>query len=542
MFADIVLKSNVIYTGKGSEVISGGVAVKDNKILAVGSNDEIDKYIGKDTDVKEYEDKLIMPGLIDDHLHVVMGAMVMGNDIQLEGTRSAEECVENVRQFLEKNPDTSLVMAMGWMLSAWDKREWPTKEMLDEVSTEIPICLTTADGWFVWVNSKALELFGYIKESISDEFSEYVRKDENGELTGILYSIGGNPANYMALDIEQEKAEEMVYDSFKEYSKYGITAAGDLSNERQIEREPKAFALYRDMEKKGKLNVRMYVYPAIDNDTTFARAKELREQYKDGYVIMPGLKAYMDGVIDGYTGVLVEPYQHDENNPNFNAEPIYTQERMDELVTAANREGFPVRIHCTGDGSTRMCLNSFEASLKANGRHGLHNSVEHIEMLHEDDYDRFRELDVFAGKQPIHLQLCNEPFMLDVIGEKRWRKSHPLKSLIDAGAKVAISTDFPIVEVNPFHNIHAAMTRCMPDGTPVGTTGDDAMDIYQSLYAYTYMGAYALNQEDKLGSLEAGKLADIAVINGRVIDETAEVIRDREALLTMMDGRIVYEA
>lgn len=542
MFADIVLKSNIIYTGKGSEVISGGVAVKDNKILAVGAEEMLMPYIGKDTVVKEYNDQLIMPGFIDDHLHVMMGAMIHSNDIDLEGTRSAEECVEKVRAFLDKNPDAGLVLAMGWMISAWDKHEWPTKEMLDEVSTEIPICLSTADGWFVWVNSKALELFGYTKETVSEEFSEYVKKDENGELTGMLYSVGGNPANYMTLDIDRAVAKNMVENSLAIYSKYGITACGDLSNERVIDREPEAFEIYRDMEKQGRLNVRMYVYPAIDNDTEFKYAKELREKYKDGYVIMPGLKAYQDGVIDGYTGVLVEPYQHDKDNPEFNAEPIYTQERLDELVTAANREGFPVRIHCTGDGSTRMSLNSFEASIKANGRHGLRNAVEHIEMLHEDDFARFAELDVFAGKQPAHLLLSTEEFMLEAIGEERWRKSMPLKSMIDAGAKVALSTDFPIVEVNPFYTLYASVTRCMPDGTPVGADVSDSIDIYQALHAYTYMGAYALCCEDKLGSLEEGKLADIAVINGRVIDEAPEKLLEREAVLTMMDGRIVYEA
>lgn len=542
MYADIVLKSNLIYTGRGAEVISGGVAVKENKILAVGSDDSIASYIDAETVVKEYEDQLIMPGFIDDHLHVMMGAMIHSNDIDLEGTKSAQECVEKVRTFLDKNPDAGLVLAMGWMISAWDRHEWPTKEMLDEVSTEIPICLSTADGWFVWVNSKALELFGYTKKTVSDEFSEYVKKDENGELTGMLYSIGGNPANYMTLDIDRQIAEKMLEDSLAIYSRYGITAAGDLSNERVIDREPEAFEIYRDMEQQGRLNVRMYVYPAIDNDTEFKYAKELRDKYKKGYVIMPGLKAYQDGVIDGYTGVLVEPYQHDKDNPDFNAEPIYTQERLDELVTAANREGFPVRIHCTGDGSTRMSLNSFEASIKANGKHGLRNAVEHIEMLHEDDFPRFAELDVFAGKQPAHLLLSTEDFMIEAIGEERWRKSMPLKSMMDAGAKIALSTDFPIVEVNPFYTLYAAVTRCMPDGKPVGADVSDSIDIYQALYAYTYMGAYALCCEDVLGSLEPGKLADIAVINGRVIDEEPKKLLERESVLTMMDGRIVYEA
>lgn len=542
MIADIVLKSNLIYTGIGNKTMDGAIAVKGNKIIAVGDCDEIDSYIGDDTLVKTYEDKLIMPGFIDDHLHVGMGAMIHSNDIDLEGTKSAQECVDKVRAFLDKNPDTGLIVAMGWMISAWDDHTWPTKEMLDEISTEIPICLSTADGWFVWVNSKALEMFGYTKENVSDEFSEYVKKDENGELTGMLYSIGGNPANYIFLDIDRETAENMFKDSFDIYRKYGITAVGDLSNEREVDREPETFAIYKDMAEKGILDMRVFVYPAIGSDTEFKYAKELKNEYNEGLVIMPGLKAYEDGVIDGYTGVLVDPYEHDPENPDFNAEPIYTQDRLNELVIAANKEGFPVRIHCTGDGSTRMSLNAFETSLKANGKHGLRNSVEHIEMLHEADYKRFKELDVIAGKQPAHLLLVTEDFMVEAIGRDRHEKSHPLKSMIEAGAKVTLSTDFPIVDVNPFYTIYAAITRLMPDGTSLGVDTSDAIDIYRALHGYTYMGAYALGVEDMIGSLEVGKLADIAVIDGRVIDEAPEKILERQALLTMMDGKVVYEA
>ncbi len=539
-YADRVIKSNLIYTGLERATFDGAIAIKGNEIVAVGPIADMDDIIGPSTEVMEYEDKLVMPGFIDDHLHVIMGAMIHSNDIDLEGTRSAEECVEKVKAFLDKNPNTPIIQAMGWMISSWDKREWPRKEMLDEISTEIPICLSTADGWFVWVNSKALELFGYTKETVDDDFAEYVKKDDKGELTGMLYSVGGNPANYIIQDIAEEQAEELLANSFGIYNKYGITAVGDLSNEREIEREPKSFQLYRNMENKGNLNCRVYVYPAIGTDLSFKQAKELRDMYKDGYVVMPGLKAYEDGVIDGYTGVLVEPYEHDPQNPIFNAEPIYPQAKFDEMVTAANREGFPVRIHCTGDGSTRMSLNSFEASLKANGNHGLRNSVEHIEMLHSDDFARFAELDVIAGKQPAHLLLCSADFMEEAIGDERWKKSHPLKSMIDAGAKVTLSTDFPIVSVNPFYTIYASLTRCSAEGEPIGADLEDAIDIYEALHCYTYMGAYAMGVEDKIGSLEVGKLADIAVIDGPVIGEDPQDILKRESLLTIMDGRIVY--
>ncbi len=542
MTADKVIKSNVIYTGRGREIISGGVAVKGNEIIAVGSDSEIGQYIGENTEVCEYTDKLVMPGLIDNHVHVTMGAMMHDNDLNLEGTRSAEECAEMVREFLKKHPDTSLLVASGWMVSAWDKNELPRKEILDEVSKDIPICLQTADGWYCWVNSKALELFGYTKESITKEQEVYVKKDENGELTGMLYHIGGDPVFFMLLSIDGTLAKKMLKHSLGIYSSFGLTAAGDVSNELEIDKEPKGFKLYREMEKAGDLDVRMFVYPSIGKTGDFAEAKELMEEYSDGYVVMPGLKAYGDGVIDAYTGVLVKPYMDDPENPDKNATPIFTQEALNDIITKANGEGFPVRIHCTGDGGVRMALNAFEASMKANGKHGLRNGIEHVELVEENDFPRFAELEVMANKQPAHYYLCTEKFMVDALGQERWFRSHPLKSLYDAGAKVSLSTDFPIVEINPFHNMYVAVTRLDLEGNEIGADVNEKIDIFQALEGYTYMGAYAMGVEDRLGSLEAGKLADIAVIDGRVFDEAPEKLLERKALLTMMDGRVVYRA
>ena len=543
MKADKVIFSNLIYKGTGREVTSGGIAVTEDRITAVGSREEIEPYIGADTEVFSYEDKLVLPGLIDSHIHITMGAMMDDNDIDLEGTKSAEECAAIVRDYLERNPDTDLILASGWMISTWDSRELPRKEMLDAISTDIPICLSTADGWLVWVNSKALEMFGYTKESVSDEEAYFIKKDEAGELTGVLYNKGADPVYFMMMDIDPDNARRMLRNTFRRFAEFGITAVGDLSNEHVINREPAGFRLYRDLEKAGELTCRIFIYPAIDKDLTFAKAGQLKKEYSAGLVRMQGLKAYQDGVIDSYTGVLVEPYANDPNDPDnksLNAEPIHTQEELNAKVIAANRAGYPVRIHCTGDGAVRMSLDAFEASNKANPGHGMRNCIEHIEMLHEGDYERFGQLGVIACKQPAHLLLCAEDFMIDAIGEQRWAEHQPFQSIIDAGGEVNMSTDYPIVDIDPMYNIYAALTRRIPEGEIIHNP-EDAMDIWETLYGYTYSGAYVLGVEDEIGLLEAGKKADIAVLDGRIIDEPPEDLPGRKALLTIMDGKVVYQ-
>ena len=238
MKADKVIFSNLIYKGTGREVTGGGIAVTEDRITAVGSREEIEPYIGADTEVFSYEDKLVLPGLIDSHIHITMGAMMDDNDIDLEGTKSAEECAAIVRDYLERNPDTDLILASGWMISTWDSRELPRKEMLDAISTDIPICLSTADGWLVWVNSKALEMFGYTKESVSDEEAYFIKKDEAGELTGVLYNKGADPVYFMMMDIDPDNARRMLRNTFRRFAEFGITSVGDLSNEHVINREP----------------------------------------------------------------------------------------------------------------------------------------------------------------------------------------------------------------------------------------------------------------------------------------------------------------
>ena len=544
MKADKAIFSNLIYKGTGKEVTSGGIAITGDRIIAVGSREEIETYIGEDTEVFAYEDKLVLPGLIDSHIHITMGAMMDDNDINLEGTKSAEECVAIVRDYLERNPDTDLILASGWMISMWDSRELPRKEMLDEISTDIPICLPTADGWLVWVNSKALEMFGYTKETVSEEDAYFIKKDAAGELTGVLYNKGADPVYFMMMDIDPDNARRMLRHTFRRFAEFGITSVGDLSNEHVINREPAGFRLYRDLEQAGELTCRIFIYPAIDKDLTFAKAGQLKKEYSDGLVQMPGLKAYQDGVIDSYTGVLVEPYTNDPNDPDnksLNADPIHTQEELNAKVVAANRAGYPVRIHCTGDGAVRMSLDAFEASNKANAGHGLRNCIEHIEMLHEGDYERFSQLGVIACKQPAHLLLCAEDFMIDAIGEERWSEHQPFQSIIDAGGEVNMSTDYPIVDIDPMLNIYAALTRCLTDGTPMGRNPEEVMDIWETLYGYTYSGAYVLGVEDEIGSLETGKKADITVLDGRIIDEPPADLLGKKALLTIMDGSVVYQ-
>lgn len=521
MNASTIIKSDLIYTGSGSSTISGAVAVSGEKIIAVGSEEEVLKYKGDDTEIIEAYGNLVMPGFIDNHCHYPMGAIDCAGCVDLEGIHSAEDCLAAAKKYYEEHPDISLLYGWGWHMTDWEETGMPHISQLDAISSEIPICLMSGDGWLAFVNSKTLENFGYTKENVTKDMEMKVRKDENGELSGILYD-DNNHTCFLLFDQEEETAKKMILDSFEHHLAYGITSIGDVANEAGTPvREPQGYKWLRDLEKEGRLNMRVYVYPNIGSDGDLTVQKQLREEYSDGMVQLKGLKTYFDGVIDGGTALLAEPYS---DNADSCGEPYMPPEKLHMLINAANKEGFAVRCHCVGDGAVSLALECFEESNRVNGRKGLRNCIEHMELVREEDYHRFVDADVVAASQPVFVHI-DTISLKGKVGE-RWNRMQPVKTMMDAGVKLSMSTDYPIVDNNPFLNIYTAMTRLNNEGCFVGNM-DDALDIYQCLHAYTYMSAYTMGEEDRIGSLKEGMLADIIIVDGPVVTEPAENLLEK---------------
>ncbi|HYE69817.1 MAG TPA: amidohydrolase family protein, partial [Anaerovoracaceae bacterium] len=299
----------------------------------------------------------------------------------------------------------------------------------------------------------------------------------------------------------------------------------------------KEYEVAAALEQEGELTVRLHLYPSLGLDTNYEKVKSLREKYSSEKLRVSGLKQFVDGVTSTYTAYLLEPYS---DNPDTVGFSNYPAELYEKCIVGANKEGFGVRLHCIGDAAVRLALDGFEKSNQQNDNSKLKNTIEHIESIHADDIPRFAQLGVVASMQPIHLILeVNEK--VSRIGEERCQYEWPYKTMLENNATLAFGTDFPIAGINPFPNIYAAVTRCDERGELFGTNPKERISLAETLKAYTYGSACAINRENELGTLEAGKLADIVVLSKNIFAGSNEEILNTCVKLTVMDGQIVYK-
>jgi predicted amidohydrolase YtcJ len=537
--ASLVIKSNAVFTGLNDDVFCGGIAIWENKIVAVGGDSEIAEWISADTEVLEYGDQLIMPGFIDAHMHFFTGAFVNSEYMLMDlfEAHSEEECVKMVEAFAKEHPDFVAITGMGWFPAFWEDHDaMPHCRSLDAVVSDRPVYLLSADCHTFWLNSKALEICGITKDT-TVSFGK-IGKDENGGLNGLLFEIEAcTPANERAFVLSDDKMKELQKKFYFDIAKNGITSTTNMSVNPILEDSFKEYEVAAALEKEGELTVRLHLYPSLGLDTNYEKVRSLREKYSSEKLRVSGLKQFVDGVTSTYTAYMLEPYS---DNPETVGFSNYPAELYENCIIAANKEGFGVRLHCIGDAAVRLALDGFEKSNQQNDNGKLKNTIEHIESIHADDIPRFAQLGVVASMQPIHLPLdVNEK--VSRIGEERCQYEWPFKTMLENNATLAFGTDFPVAGINPFPNIYAAVTRCDERGELFGTNPQERISLAETLKAYTYGSACAINREKELGTLEAGKLADIIVLDKNIFAGPKEEILNASVKLTIMDGQIVFK-
>lgn len=546
MDADLVLFSNAIFDSVKDVPFPGGVAIVGKKIAAVGSREEILPYCGAHTRVEELGDKLVMPGFIDSHGHFDGGAEyyfeVACHD--LESCGSEEECAKMMGEFAASHPELPYYTGQGWYLSYWGENvPFPTAKSLDRYVPDKPVFLTASDVHSMWLNTKAMEVVDF-KELTKDLSDDYVIRDEAGNPTGVIreksFAVKEAMDKLYAKSPEEEARLNKEHQAglIKALNKAGITGFSDV-NFVEPSRLVEHYQYLKELEAEGQLTARIYIYPGTAyRCDTLSEIKDYEPMFDSDVFHISGVKNIYDGVTATYTAVMLEPYS---DMPDSKGVPVTDQETLDAWVKEANRLGYSCRLHCIGDGAVRAALDAYERSNEVNDNSDLRNGIEHIEVIHPDDIPRFGKLGVVASMQPRH-QILDKGEKLIRCGMERSRYEWAFHSIISAGGRIALGTDYPVSDFNPYENIYFGVTTRDLDGTQYGTTSrEEVLTLAEAIKGYTVEGAYLNHMDDKLGTLEIGKYADITVADRNLFDIPADAIKDCHSVMTIMDGKIVYE-
>ena len=533
MKADKIIVSTALFTGNASFPIDGFVAVKRDVIIGVGPRSEMEVYKGSGTEVWDVGSRLVVPGFHDFHLHWFLGAMFEGF-CQLTFGSTEDLTAKMVADYAGKHPDEEWVLGFGWHHVRWPGQTLPTRHSLDKYIPHRPVVLLNEEAHSAWLNTAALEKLGIHRDSPEPPFGK-IEKDDNGEPTGFLYETA---VQYVveAFHFDENVKLRLMNGMLKKASSYGITSVSDMLPLPGYTLGDPSF--YQEFEEKGKLTTRIHFLDVLDGD--LERSIGYRNKYHSDKLQFSGLKQFLDGVPLTYTGYLLQPYA---DRPAETGGTIYEPDVYRQLIEDADREGFRIRLHACGDAAVRMGLDLYEHARDVNGSRDSRHTIEHIEVCSPKDFDRFQKLGVIASIQPEHLTSgsMDTHAYLDRLGPERARYTWPIGSLQQHNASIAFGTDFPIVDLNPMLGLYRAVTRKHEDGTPHGGWNPkEKISLAHALIHYTKSPAYGNFRENDLGTIEAGKKADLVVLDRNPFAGEAEAILETNVWLTMMDGEVVF--
>jgi len=540
--ADLVIRNARVYTVDPQRPWAQAVAVKGDRILWVGDEAGIAEHVGSATRVLDAGGKMLLPGFIDSHFHVLLG----GNPdvLRIEHGNSLREIQEQVRNFAQQRPKLSWIEVEGWNYSAFPHGTLPTAKDLEGLTGGRPAFLVAYDYHTIWMNREAMREFGITRTTEKVIFAEKVEKDARGEPTGILTGFGSTGLSEEA-EAELRKhlpshaagqVERGVQWNMSQAVKAGITTIVDPQS------YPEDLKIFEKLRDEGKLPARLQVALFHRRGTPEAMLQkfdEARRKYNDDRLRVAAVKLYIDDVIEPHTAALLEPYA---DRPNTRGELDYPPEEFKQVVARLDRWKFQVFIHSIGDRGIRTALDAIEYAEKQNGPRDRRDELVHIECLNEKDIPRFKQLGVIACMQPRHCAPDITGQWAKAVGPRRWKYAWAFRSLRDSGATLAFGSDWNVAEMEPLIGIYTALTRKGLDGKPQGGwVPEQTIDLETAIRGYTINGAYANFIEQNRGSITPGKYADLVMISDDLFKIPADKIKDARVEWTMVGGKEVWK-
>ncbi|MEY4930258.1 MAG: hypothetical protein RI909_982 [Bacteroidota bacterium] len=538
---DLVLINGKVWTGESESAFEEAVAIKDNKIIAVGKTTDINALANSKTQVIDLKGKLVTAGFNDAHIHFLGGSIGLA-EVDMTNTKSPADVAERVNQFIQENPNKAWITGRGWQYTSFES-SLPDHETLAAITNDKPVFIKAYDGHSAWANKKALSMAGIDRHTKFDGFGELV-KDKNGEPTGTLRESAMDLVGKHVTKLTRSEKLDAIRKGMKLAASLGITSVQNADG------TPEILSLYQELLNNNELTIRYAAAFSADETTTDADIA-LFTKLKDSVgmnnpmIRADAIKFMIDGVIESHTGYMLQPYADiPSTDPLTIGQLAVPIEKYQETVSKFDKNGFRIYTHAIGDKGVRESLNAYEHAFEINGKRDARHRIEHIETISPDDIPRFAQLGVMPSMEPIHADPGTIAVWEKAIGETRLPWSFNWAEMLKTNAYLVFSSDWPAcIDINPIRGLHVAVNRRTPDGFPEsGWIVDNKITIAQAMKAYTSAGAYSSFEENLKGQIKAGQLADIIVFSQDLFTIDPMKTHETKVVLTVFDGKVIYQA
>lgn len=538
--ADLILTGGKIWTENPAQPEAEAIAVSGKRIVHVGSTSGVMGLKGARTRVVDLEGRRVVPGFNDAHVHFYYGGASL-TSVQLRTAKSKEEFRDRIAKFAQSRPKGEWIQLGEWDPQAWTPPELPTHELIDDVTPEHPVFVNRVDAHTMLANALAMKMAG-VDRNTPDIPGGVIGRDANGNPTGIFIDAAKSLIERVIPQLTTQQIATNILAAQKHAFRFGVTSIQDMGfvGPRSIESANDLFRAYQTLLKKRELKIRVALH------TPLPQWKKLAElgvvsNFGDDTLQIGGLKGFSDGSLGSSTAWFLQPYSDNSENCGGPSDEMTDPEGMFATMIGGDSAGLQLAIHAIGDRAIKLTLDFFSKIEERNRARDRRFRIEHAQHVQANDLARFSKLRVVASMQPYHC-IDDGRWACGRIGKERSKAAWPIRSLLDAGAKMAFGSDWWVAPIDPLSGIYAATTRRPIDGShPEGWVPEQKISVREAVHAYTVGSAFASFQEHEKGSLETGKLADIAVLSRDIFAIEPEEIADARTDMTILGGEIVYQ-
>ncbi len=536
---DTILINGKVYTLNAQQSWAHALAIRGEKIIAVGDDAEIERLRGPATKVIDAGGKLVLPGFVDCHIHFLEGSISLGQ-AKLEGAKNPADIQRILREYAQKQPGDGWILGGGWNYAMFGEENLPHKKYLDELFPNRPAFLVGYDGHTAWANSKALALAGIKKDTPNPPNGAIVRDPKTGDATGALKESASGLVGRLVPKLTRAEKLTALRAGIHWANENGLTrvhsAGGDFGE----------FDLYDELRHRGDLTLRMYIAYFLDppelRPTDLAAIEDARKKYTGDWLSGGVVKMMIDGVVESHTAAMLEPYTDD---PSTKGKLFWDPDKYKAAVAELDKRGLQLFTHAIGDYAVRTALDAYENAENMNHTRDRRPRIEHIETVTAADIPRFGKLGVIASMQPLHAYPDEDTLRVWAgnNGPDRTSRAWVWNSIAKSGGHLAFGSDWNVVTLNPWEGLQMAVTRQTTEGTPEGGwLPQERVTLAQAVEAYTLGAAYAGRREKTEGSIEPGKLADLVIVSQNIFEIDPHAIAKTKVVKTIVGGRVVYQA